>query len=243
MDTHLHYAAPSSQYVTAVAAPAATLDHTGGRPAPPGAIDEIPRAGQVRFEESILALLPVLQRVAFRLTKGAHDAEDLVQETVTRALTFRHQFRAGSNLRAWLITIMRSIAVSTYRRNYRAPQMQRLDESQQEPALYGPGGRRGSPSAEQMMLHTWLDHDLVAALASLPEPFRQVIELCDIEGRTYQETAQVLGCPPGTVMSRLHRGRARLRKVLTGSDIVGRTRVPAQPPRRGASGVAAERAA
>jgi DNA-directed RNA polymerase specialized sigma24 family protein len=97
--------------------------------------------------------------------------------------------------------------------------MQSMDESEMEEALYGPSGVHGSPSAEYVMLRTWLDRDLVAALASLPEHFRRAVELCDVEGLTYQQTAQSLDCPLGTVMSRLHRGRALLRTALAGSDI------------------------
>jgi RNA polymerase sigma-70 factor (ECF subfamily) len=190
-----------------------------------------------------VALLPLLQRVAFRMTNGAYDAEDLVQETVTRALTHRHQFRADTNLRAWLITIMRSLAVNTYRRARRAPQMQHLDESEQEQALYGPSGRHGSPSAEQMMLHTWLDQDLKAALASVPEHFRRAVELCDLQGLTYREAAQALGCALGTVMSRLHRGRALLRKALTGSATGLRAGAPVQALTRCCSDLTAERSA
>jgi RNA polymerase sigma-70 factor (ECF subfamily) len=175
------------------------------------------------------------------MTNGAHDAEDLVQETVIRALTHRHQFHADTNLRAWLITIMRSIAVTTYRRTHRAPQVQRLDESEQEQALYGPGGRYGSPSAEQMMLTTWLDQDLKAALASVPEHFRRAVELCDLHGLTYRQAAQALGCALGTVMSRLHRGRALLRKALTGSAISLRTGVPVRAQTRRSSDVTAQR--
>ena len=159
-----------------------------------------------------------------------------------RALTYRHQFRRDSNLRAWLITIMRSLFVSAYRRKRRAPQVQSLSESEGEETLYGPGGTRGSPSAEHMMLHTWLDQELLTALASLPEHFRRAVELCDVDGLTYQETAQVMGCALGTVMSRLHRGRALLRKALTGSDLELRTGVPARAQTRHSIDVAAEHA-
>jgi RNA polymerase sigma-70 factor (ECF subfamily) len=230
MDTFTLYASPTNQHRTAVVAPAAVLDSTDRLPTWHGNVVATASSAQENFEDGIVALLPLLQRVAFRMTRGPQDAEDLVQETVTRALTYRHQFRPDSNLRAWLITIMRSLAVSTYRRTRRAPQMQSMDESEMEAVLYRLSGVQGSPSAEHMMLHTWLDQDLVAALAGLPEHFRRAVELCDVEGLSYQQTARTLGCALGTVMSRLHRGRALLRTALTGSDIGLRPAAPVRTP-------------
>jgi RNA polymerase sigma-70 factor (ECF subfamily) len=177
------------------------------------------------------------------MTYGSQDAEDLVQDTIIRALTHRHQFRDGSNLRAWLITIMRSIVVSAYRRKSRAPRVQVLNDGEMEDFLYGPGGLLGSPSAEHVMLHTWLDEELRAALASLPEHFRGAVGLCDVEGLTYQETAHVLGCALGTVMSRLHRGRALLRTALAGSDIGLRPAAPVPTHARRSTNVTSESAA
>ncbi len=243
MDDYTLAAPLTGRHGTTMVSRASEQDRTGRRPAQLDTIDETPRSGQESLEDGILALLPVLHHVAFRMTRGPQDAEDLVQDTVMRALTYRHQFRRDSNLRAWLITIMRSLVVSAYRRKRRAPQVQSLSDSEGEEALYGPGGIQGSPSAEHMMLHTWLDQELLAALASLPEHFRRAVELCDVDGLTYQETAQVLGCALGTVMSRLHRGRALLRKALTRSDGEQRTGVPARVQTRCSIDVAPESAA
>jgi RNA polymerase sigma-70 factor (ECF subfamily) len=165
------------------------------------------------FVDEVVAHLDVLYRVALRLTRQPQDAEDLVQETATRALTRRAQYQPGTNLRAWLLTIERSLFVSAYRHARRGPLTQNLDEVE-EGDLYGSGGMVPSPSAESALLQEWMDSDLVAALHTLPEHYRVVVVLADVEGLSYAEMAQRMGCPPGTVMSRLHRGRRLLRQAL-----------------------------
>jgi RNA polymerase sigma-70 factor (ECF subfamily) len=171
-----------------------------------------------RFEAGLVSQLPALRRMALRLTGQVPDAEDLVQETVARALAHRAQFQPGTNLRAWLCTIQRSIFVSAYRRRRRAPMLQSLEILEDEGTLYAAYGARAAASAEQVFLHGRMDDTLVAALASLPEHYRLPVLLCDVQGLSYAEAAQAMQCALGTVMSRLHRGRARLRAALSARD-------------------------
>jgi RNA polymerase sigma-70 factor (ECF subfamily) len=179
---------------------------------------EIATTDRGQFEEELLALLPLLRRVALRHVGRLDTAEDLVQETVARALTFWHQFRSGTNLTAWLCSILRSIAINTYRRDRRAPLLHSLDLVHEELGPHSAGGCPATPSAEDVALSYWMDEQLVAALQALPEPYRRAVLLCDVEGLSYAQAAEALGCALGTIMSRLHRGRMRLRQALTGSS-------------------------
>jgi RNA polymerase sigma-70 factor (ECF subfamily) len=148
------------------------------------------------------------------LTRRPYDAEDLVQETVARALAYRAQFHPGTNLRSWLLTIERSIFLNSHRRVRYAPQLQSMDNLD-ETTLYSASGVNASPSAEHVLLHGRIDDEVVDALRALPEHYRRAVLLCDVQGLSYAEIAQQMGCALGTVMSRLHRGRALLRQLLT----------------------------
>jgi RNA polymerase sigma-70 factor (ECF subfamily) len=157
------------------------------------------------FSAELVGQIPALRRRALRLTGQESDADDLVQQTVTRALERRAQFRPGSSLRAWLFTIERSLCIDAYRRRSVA-WLWSLEEE-----LYGPGAAQPTASAEETMPGTWVDEDLCAAL---PEQYRRAVLLSDVEQRPYAEVGAALDCPPGAVMSRLHRGRALLRRLL-----------------------------
>ena len=165
------------------------------------------------FEADIVAQLDFLYRAALRLTRHVHDAEDLVQETVARALTYRARFTPGSNLSAWLFTIERSLYFNAYRRKQSAPCMQLMDDVE-EATLYGAYGAQPRSSAETVLLHALVDPQITAALDALPRHYRLAVHLADVVGLSYTEMAQAMGCAPGTVMSRLHRGRALLRRAL-----------------------------
>ena len=185
--------------------------------------------GHDTFVDEVMEHLEVLHRVALRLTRQPQDAEDLVQETATRALTRRAQYQPGTNLRAWLLTIERSLFVDAYRRARRGPVTHRLDEVEEE-SLCGRGARVASPSAESALWQEWMDQDLVAALHALPEHYREAVLLSDVEGLSYAEMAQRMRCPLGTVMSRLHRGRRLLRRALTHRDRAPEVRVARMRP-------------
>jgi RNA polymerase sigma-70 factor (ECF subfamily) len=185
---------------------------------------ETPEPVDVSFEDGILALLPILYRVGYQLTHRHHDAEDLAQETVARALSRRAQFHPGTNLRAWLLTIERSIFLNCYRRVRNAPPVQSMDAAD-ETTLYGTRGMRASSSAEHVLMHGRIDDEIVDALRTLPAHYRAAVLLFDVHGLSYAEIAQQTGCALGTVMSRLHRGRALLRRALAGPGSAANTPV------------------
>ena len=160
------------------------------------------------FRRHVVPELPVLLRVARRVTGDPTDAEDLVQETLIRAYRAIDRFD-GRHPRAWLLTILRN----TWRNmNRRArPHLLDSDEHMLSVPATGADGRSG---AEEQVLDGVLDAELAAGLRALSDKHRAVVVLVDVDGLTYQEAADVLAIPPGTVMSRLHRARKRLRQRL-----------------------------
>jgi RNA polymerase sigma-70 factor (ECF subfamily) len=164
------------------------------------------------FEEVALVHLGAIYRSALRLTHNRAEAEDLAQETCLRAFRSFHRFNPGTNCRAWLFTILRNAFRDRLRRGGR----ERLDaeapdwdgESQSATAM----APVGHPEEEFFL--TVLDGDVDRALKALPLAFREVVMLSDLEALSYKEIAEVVGCPIGTVMSRLSRGRALLRRAL-----------------------------
>jgi len=164
----------------------------------------LPRSSVIEeFDQLITAQIPHLRRYAFALMGDRDRADDLVQDCLERAWSRAHLWRQG-NIRGWLFTIMHNVSVNARRRDYRAPPLTSLDK---------PGGLEPSTRATQE------DHLSIAALRdavdSLPREQAEVILLVGLEEFSYAETAAVLGVPMGTVMSRLHRGRERLRQLLT----------------------------
>ena len=170
--------------------------------------------GQVsEFEEVALGHLDLLYRAALRLTHNRAEAEDLVQETWLRALRHFDQFDPGSNCRAWLLTILRNAFLNRLRREGREIlEGDMATGATDAAAIDSVSTARSSP--EEEFLQTVLHGDVDRALKTLPLPFRQAVILADLEALSYKEVAQVLGCPIGTVMSRLSRARQLLRKEL-----------------------------
>ncbi|HEX9235476.1 MAG TPA: sigma-70 family RNA polymerase sigma factor [Actinomycetota bacterium] len=169
---------------------------------------------QARFEAEALPLLPGMYSAAYRLTRNAADAEDLVQETFLRAYRGFHQFEPGTNLKAWLYRILMNTFINSYRKKQREPQTVSDDEIE-EWYLYSKMGEHGiEPSAEAAVIESLPDEDVQSALSSLPEQFRIAVLLADVEGFSYKEIAEITDVPIGTVMSRLHRGRKALEKRL-----------------------------
>jgi RNA polymerase sigma-70 factor (ECF subfamily) len=167
-----------------------------------------------RFEREALPLLNNMYSAAFRLTRNASDAEDLVQETFLRAYRSFHQFQEGTNLKAWLYRILTNTFINSYRKKQRQPQTISEDEIE-DWYLYSKMSEEGfEPSAETAVLEALPDEDVQEALASLPEQFRIAVLLADVEGFSYKEIAEITNVPIGTVMSRLHRGRRALEKRL-----------------------------
>jgi RNA polymerase sigma-70 factor, ECF subfamily len=169
---------------------------------------------QARFEAEALPLLSGMYSAAYRLTRNAADAEDLVQETYLRAYRGFHQFEPGTNLKAWLYRILMNTFINSYRKKQRQPQTVSDDEIE-EWYLYSKMAEHGmEPSAETSVIESLPDEDVQGALSSLPEQFRIAVLLADVEGFSYKEIAEITGVPIGTVMSRLHRGRKALEKRL-----------------------------
>ena len=171
---------------------------------------------RVRFEEDALALSDQVYRVARHLANSREDADDLVQETYARAFRSWRSFQPGTNLRAWLLRILTNINIDRGRRQQRAPQMQALEAN--DYFLYDrlSEGGDGIPDEDKVVERLSQD-DIVSALSAVPHDFRDVIVLVDIGDFSYQDAAQILDIPIGTVMSRLHRGRRILKRELAES--------------------------
>jgi RNA polymerase sigma-70 factor, ECF subfamily len=166
------------------------------------------------FEQDVVPVMGQLYPAALRMTRNSSDAEDLVQETVTKAYAAFGQFRPGTNLRAWLHRILANTFINSYRKRRREPGGAFGAELQDD--WQGNADRLTQPprSAEAEALDRLADSDILRALRELPEDFRVTIYLADIEGYPYREIAELTGTPIGTVMSRLHRGRTKLRERL-----------------------------
>jgi len=168
---------------------------------------------RVRFERDVLPLVGQLKAAALGMTRNRHDAEDLVQDTLARAYAAFHQFTPGTNLRAWLYRVLATTFLDTCRKRRREPGQLLRGEFDD---LQVPSDRLSQPvrSAEAEALGRLPGSEVMQALRSLPPGFGAAIYLADIEGYPYREVAEILGIPIGTVMSRLHRGRERLRTRL-----------------------------
>ncbi len=166
------------------------------------------------FETYVIPHVDVLYRVALSLTGQPADAEDLVQDTLIRAYRAIDRFD-GAHPRAWLLTILRHTHLNRLR--VRRPDLLRDGESI-ERTMSGAG--RAAPSAEDVIVSETFEAVVVDALASLPDKHRSVVTLVDVEGLSYQEAADLLGIPRGTVMSRLHRARVRIRARLAAAGLV-----------------------
>jgi len=169
---------------------------------------------RVRFEEEALALADQVYRVARRLVSSREEAEDLMQETYARAFRSWRSYTPGTNLRAWLLRILTNLNIDRGRRRQRAPQEQPLEEG--DYFLYNKleQATHDGTTEEERVVERLSQDDVVSALSAVPHDFRDVIVLVDIGDFTYQDAAQILDIPVGTVMSRLHRGRRILKREL-----------------------------
>jgi RNA polymerase sigma-70 factor (ECF subfamily) len=171
---------------------------------------------RVRFEEEALELADQMYRVARRLVGSREEAEDLVQDAYARAFRSWRSFRPGTNLRAWLFRILTNLNIDRGRREQRAPDTQPIEEG--DYYLYNRLEENGATDVDEVVERLSQD-SIVHALSAVPHDFRDVIVLVDIGDFSYQDAAQILDIPVGTVMSRLHRGRRILKQALAESAV------------------------
>ena len=169
-----------------------------------------------RFETQALPLLDVIYSGAMRYTKNPQAAEDLTQDTFTKAFAAFHQYQDGTNVKAWLFRILQNTYITNYRKAVKAPFESSVDDLQDwELSRLEASADTAAPSAEFEALRAMPDGQVLNALLSLPDEFRTAVYLADAEGFSYAEIAEIVGVPMGTVMSRIHRGRKRLREMLS----------------------------
>ena len=174
-------------------------------------------ADQATFADQAMGYMGSLYTAALRMTRNPADAEDLVQETYLKAYRAFGGFQEGTNLKAWLYKILTNTFINTYRSKKRRPEQTELDEVEDLYLYRRLGGLEAvaaNRSAEEEVLDHFTDSDVKGAVEALPEQFRMAVLLADVEGFSYKEIAEILDIPIGTVMSRLHRGRKALQKVL-----------------------------
>ncbi|MEI6846648.1 MAG: sigma-70 family RNA polymerase sigma factor [Chlorobiaceae bacterium] len=168
---------------------------------------------QHEFQKEAVVHLNSLYNYALHLTMKPDDAKDLVQETYLKAYKFFQSFERGTNCKAWLFKILKNNYINTFRKNSREPA--KVDYDLIKDFYHSIKDTRNDTSeAESDYFHSLLHEEVYQSLQSLPEEFREVIQLCDIDGFTYEEIANMVESPIGTVRSRLFRGRKLLRKQL-----------------------------
>jgi RNA polymerase sigma-70 factor, ECF subfamily len=173
-----------------------------------------------RFESDVMPCHPALLRQARRLTHTEVDAEDLVQDTLLRAFSAFRSFETGTNLNGWLFRIQRNQWINNFRHRQRRPvEVPVYEITDHHLSSSCSHQAHGLASAESEVLRTYPDADIKAALETVPERFRTAVYYTDMQGHTYAETAALLHIPIGTVMSRVFRGRQRLRIALEDAAI------------------------
>ena len=165
------------------------------------------------FNKEAMPHMKLLHNYAYRMTNNQLDADDLVQETYLRAFRFFHKFERGTNCKAWLFRIMKNLYINNYRKAQKEPG--KVDYEEVENFFDSIRSEKiDSNDLQQRVFSNLLDDELMMALNSLQDDFKTVVILCDLEGLSYEEIAEFLNCPVGTVRSRLHRGRKLLQMKL-----------------------------
>ncbi len=165
-------------------------------------------AGELPFRDQLF-------QTALRLTRSREDSEDLVQETYLKAFRYYDRFNEGTNLKAWLYRIMRNTFINSYRKRKARPALVDLDQlGEALETVMVDSDPAAVATPETQLMGSEMDLELRQALADLPHDYRMAVMLADIHGMSYQEIADLLAVPIGTVMSRLYRGRRRLERAL-----------------------------
>lgn len=172
-----------------------------------------PTALRVEFEREAIPHMAALYTFAVRMTRDEDDASDLVQETYLKAYRFFDKFERGTNCKAWLFRILKNSYINRFRKSSKAPDTVEYDVIEEFYETIRDSSVETSVLEEQMFAQA-LDDEVSTALNRLPDEFRTVIILCDIENFTYEEIAEFIDCPIGTVRSRLHRARKILASQL-----------------------------
>jgi len=176
---------------------------------------ETPEQRRARFERDAMQYVDQLYSAAMRMARNPSDAEDLVQEAYTKAFSAFHQYKPGTNLKAWLYRILTNTYINLYRKRQREPLQSNSDTIEDwQLARAESHTSTGLRSAEAEALDHLPDSDVKSALQSIPEEFRLAVYFADVEGFAYKEISDIMNTPIGTVMSRLHRGRKMLRDLL-----------------------------
>lgn len=168
---------------------------------------------KIEFEKEAMPHMPLLKNYANKMTMNELDADDLLQETYMRAFRFFNKFEKGTNCKAWLFRIMKNLFINNYRKNQKTPNKVDYDEIENFYETIK-SDRTDSSDLQEKVYNNLLDDEVTHALNSLQDDFKTVIILCDIEGLSYEEIAEFVQCPVGTVRSRLHRGRKLLQQKL-----------------------------
>jgi RNA polymerase sigma-70 factor (ECF subfamily) len=181
-------------------------------------IEEMTRFEKIQvFEDIAIPYMSPMYRTALRLTRNEKDAEDLLQEAFLRAYKSFHQFQLGTNIKAWLFKILTNLHINRYQKQARRPNSVSYDDLE-EFYLYNQLLQKdiflNTNNIEEELLNNLFDTEVKEAIEKLPWEFRITVLLADIEGFRYQEIADILNCPIGTVRSRLSRGRRLLEKYL-----------------------------
>jgi RNA polymerase sigma-70 factor (ECF subfamily) len=167
------------------------------------------------FNSSQLPFYSQLYKTALRMTRSVAEAEDLLQETYLKAFRYYSGFEEGTNLKAWLFRIMKNNFINVYRKQKAQPHHVEIDDlrdADKDSSALDAGA--GEHPSEAGILATEMDQELTRAINALPHNYKMALLLVDIQGNTYQEVADLLAVPVGTVMSRLYRGRAKIEKAL-----------------------------
>jgi RNA polymerase sigma-70 factor, ECF subfamily len=175
----------------------------------------LPDTTKDSFSDEALTYLDAMYGVACKLTRNPTEAEDLVQDAFVKAMRARQQFHVGTNLKAWLFRILTNTFINKYRRG--GLERSVLDGPDADPLADGwvsASTMRQLRDPEMLALMPIVEGEIQKALDALPAEFRLAVVLCDVEEFSYEEIAKIMGCPIGTVMSRLHRGRKLLQRAL-----------------------------